>query len=204
MDIINTLKEELIMEFIKRTKKAYLILSSALIFFGICLIIWPEISAKTLCIVTGAVIAVFGVVKLLGYFSNDRFGLAFQFDFALGIFLIIAGILMIIHPKNIITSLPIIFGVFILIDGAFKLQTATDAKRFGLQKWWAIIILAVLTCIFGGLLILNPFESAITFTVIFGITLIIDGIQNLCVAAYTVKTTDKKTINIDYEEIKRD
>lgn len=186
------------MDFIKRTKWAYILVSCALIVFGLCLVIWPNTSAQVICVALGILLALFGAVKLFGYFSKDRFGLAFQFDFALGIITLVAGILVLLHPAAIVNALPIVLGVFILIDGAFKIQTAIDAKRFGLSGWWVILVLALVSCAFGLLLALNPFEGAAALAILLGVSLMVDGIQNLIVVIYTVRTV-KQIRNSDIE-----
>lgn len=180
------------MKLMKEAKAAYIAVSAVIIVLGFVFVLFPQISALAICYIVGAGVTVFGIVKLIGYFSKDPFRLAFQFDFALGIFAIIAGVLMLIHPVNIVKSVPIIIGVFIIMDGAFKLQTAFDAKAFGMSAWWSILCLAILTCLGGLALVINPFESAAALIILLGITLIIDGIQNLCVTAYTVKIIENK------------
>ena len=193
------------MEFIKRAKRAYIITSCVMILLGVLLTIFPETSLLTVCYILGAFLTVFGVVKLVGYFSKDLFRLAFQFDFALGIFALVAGILILIHPAGVTAMTPVIIGVFILMDGVFKLQTAFDARRFGLSRWWGILLLA-LTGFCGLFLIIDPFTGAEALMILLGVTLAVDGIQNLIVAAYTVRAVrDSKQgpetyIEIDTEE----
>jgi len=176
------------MEFVRKAKWAYAIAAAMLIVMGVCLLIWPEKPADTICGVLGIVFAVFGAVKLICYFSPDRYGLAFQFDFALGLAALLAGIVMMLHAEQIVRVAPILVGVFIMIDGAFKLQTSLDAKHFGLEKWWFILILALVTCMCGLVLLLDPFSSSRSLTMWQGATLIVDGAQNLCIVIDTVKT----------------
>lgn len=176
------------MELIKRAKQAYIIVSAVMMILGVVLIVYPEISALTLCYIIGSLMAIFGIARLVGYFSRDLFRLAFQFDLALGIFSLLAGLLIILHPVNIITAMPVIIGVFVTIDGVFKVQTAYDARLFGMKRWWSVLVLALLTCAAGIFLIIDPFEGAKAVMILLGVTLLIDGIQNLCVVLYTVKT----------------
>lgn len=186
------------MELIRKAKSAYIAMSVIMLILGLALVIWPEISLSVLCLTVGIVLLIFGVVKLIGYFSKDLYRLAFQFDLALGIFTLIFGIILIIHPANIVMLLPVIMGVLILLDGVFKIQTAMDARRFGMERWWAIMFLAVVTAIFGLLLVIRPFEGAVAVMVLLGITLMVDGIQNLCVVLYTVKISKQHAMERDY------
>lgn len=191
------------MKKIKKIKWAYITVSVFMIILGILLIIFPKISALTLCCVIGTLITLFGIVKLIGYFSKDLYQLAFQFDLAFGILALIAGILILIHPVNVIKMIPVILGVIILVDGVFKLQTTYDAKRFGLLYWWWILILAIVTSVCGLFLIVDPFKGAISLMALMGITLTVDGIQNLCIATYAVKefpVDEKNVIDVDFKE----
>ena len=54
----------------------------------------------------------------------------------------------------------IVFGIPVLADGLFKIQIALDAKRFGIEKWWIVMLLAALTCVIGLLLVIRPSEAA--------------------------------------------
>lgn len=184
------------MELIKRAKNAYIAVSVLMLVIGGCLIIWPKTSLSVFCTVTGIAMVVFGIVKLLGYFSKDLYRLAFQFDLALGIIAVLLGIVIIIHPHNLITFVPVIMGIFVMLDGVFKIQTALDARRFGLKAWWVVLLLAICSGGFGLLLVLNPFEGAVALMILLGVTMVADGIQNLLVVLYTVQTT-REEIKID-------
>ena len=46
---------------------------------------------------------------------------------------------------------------------------------------------------------MNPFEGASALMILLGISLIADGIQNLWITAYTVKSMKPKTDYIDAE-----
>ena len=188
------------MRLVKEAKRAYMILSGIFMLVGLCLTIWPEISIVTFCCVLGGLCVIYGIIRLVGYFSKDQDRLAFQFDLALGIFVLVFGIILLFHPRPIIALLPVVIGLYIAIDSVFKLQTALDAKRFGMPRWWLMLILAIVAGGFGILLVFNPFEGAALFMRLIGITLIIDGIQNLWAALALVKV-EKRPDVIEAEEI---
>lgn len=190
------------MDRIKRAKWAYVTLALAMVALGLCLIIFPGASLRTICCLIGVVCMVFGVIKFIGYFSRDIYGLAFQFDFALGIFALVLGILLLIHPGNLISLVQFVTGLFILIDSIFKFQTSLDAKRFGLTRWWTILLVAIVSAAAGLLLVFNPFGGAKALMVLLGVTLIAGGLQNLIVVLYTVKYRDNISHDFDivYDE----
>ena len=140
---------------------------------------------------------VFGAIKLVGYFSRDLFRLAFQYDLAFGILLIALGIVTLARPGGAMSFLCIVFGIPVLADGLFKIQISLDAKRFGIEKWWVVLLLAALTCVIGLLLVIRPSEAARA--------LLLDGILNMCVAWLCVKIVRNQrpdALDEDYEELK--
>ena len=149
-------------------KTGYIIISAVFCIAGILFIARPELSVKIIGRGLGIAMILFGCIRLVGYFSRDLFRLAFQYDLEFGILLIA-------------------LGIAILADGLFKVQIAMDSKRFGIAAWWLILLLAVLTGFVGLLLVFRPVESAHVLTMLLGVSLLAEGILNLCVVVSTVK-----------------
>lgn len=172
---------------IQAAKIGYIVVSVLLCALGILLIAKPDLSLSLIGAVAGAVLAAFGVIKLIGYFSRDLYRLAFQFDLALGILLIALSAVILLRPGQMMNFLCVILGVAILVDGLFKVQTALDARRFGLRTWWLILSLAILAGVAGAALVLRPAESAQVLIMLLGVALLAEGILSLCVALCAVK-----------------
>lgn len=147
----------------------------------------PDLSANLIGRLFGAVTVLFGVIKLIGYFSKDLYRLAFQFDLALGIMMIILGGIMLVNPNNVLNVICVGVGIYILLDGLLKIQIAMDSRRFGLSKWWLIMTAAAATGIVGLMLIIRPDEGVRFATVMLGISLIFEGILNLITVLTAVK-----------------
>lgn len=171
----------------KTAKTGYIISSILLVAAGLFLIINPSVSVSFVGIVTAIVLILFGVFKIIGYFSKDLYRLAFEYDLAFGGLLIILGIIELVKPGTILTILGTTLGVAALADGLFKVQIALKAKPFGISNWWLIFILAIATSLIGIALVFNPFESAEALMVLLGITLLIEGILNLSTVLLTVR-----------------
>ena len=154
---------------------------------GLVLLIWPDTAAAAVCTLLGAAAVVCGVVKLMGYFSNDLYRLAFQFDLAAGILTVIVGGLLLLRPWDVLALLPVVVGLYILADSVLRLQTSIDARHFGMKKWWAMLLLSVCGALLGTLLLLRPFQSARALVRLMGLTLAVDGVENLLAGLYTIK-----------------
>ena len=181
---------------IKAAKVGYIILSALFSVLGILVIIFPSVFSKLLCYFLGGAMIAYGIVRIIGYFSNDIYRLAFQFDLASGIISAVLGLIMIIRPDFMISFIGVIFGIFILMDGMFKIQMALDAKRFGLEYWWLIAALAVIAGVFSVIMILNPFGGANALMILVGISLLLEGVLNLCVSICAVKIKREPKDNI--------
>lgn len=172
---------------IQAAKTGYIALSAALCGLGLLLVLRPGLSLSLTGGIVGAIMLALGIIKLIGYFSKDLYRLAFQFDLAFGILLIALGTILLVKPVKAMSMLCVILGIEIVADGLFKVQTAVDAKRFGLQSWWLILTLAIITGAAGITVALHPSESALTLTALTGAALAAEGIMNLCVALLAVK-----------------
>ena len=177
---------------IRAAKISYIILSSLFIVLGVGLIALRDLSVSLIGIAAGVMLIAFGIVKLIGYFSKDLYRLAFQFDLALGIFLVVLGAIILLNPTRAMTFLCLMLGIAIMADGLFKLQTALDARRFGLHSWGLILAFALLTGAIGGLLAARPAESVGTLTILLGLSVLFEGLMNLCVALFAVKVIRKE------------
>ena len=106
----------------------------------------------------------------------------------------ILGAVLIFRTSYMVEILSICVGIFILVDGALKLQTAVDAKKFGIEKWWLILVIALLVSIVGIILMVIPFAAQTVAAWIIGINLVLDGVLNICVVLSTVKTIRRKRL----------
>lgn len=172
---------------IQAAKLGYILLSVALCVLGGVLIAVPDFSAALLCRLVGVTMLLFGAVKIIGYCSKDLYRLAFQYDLAFGILLIALGGILLFRPDTMVQIICIIMGVCVLADALLKIQISIDSKAFGLEKWWLILVTAILTGVAGFLLVLRPMESARAVMILLGVTLITEGLLNLTTILTAVK-----------------
>lgn len=187
-------------------KIGYIVMSVMFCIAGALFIALPDISITMIGISMGIAMIVFGIVKLVGYFSRDLFRLAFQFDLELGILLLVLGLMVLIRPDDLMTFMCIALGISILTDGLFKVQIALDSKRFGIKSWWVIFALAVVAGTIGVFLIFRSAKSAQFLTVLLGVSILAEGILNLYTVISTVliiKHQQPDVIEIEYSETKR-
>lgn len=168
-------------------KTGYIVISVLLLVLGAALLIWPEASVRWIGMLLGIGMIVFGIIKLVGYFSRDLFRLAFQYDLAFGVLLIALGVITLVQPNGTMSFLCVVYGIPVLADGLFKVQIALDSRRFGIRRWWLIMLAAAVTVLLGVLLVLRPAEAARTLAWMMGLSLVVDSVLNIIVALTTVK-----------------
>lgn len=181
-------------------KTGYIAVSILLAVLGIVLIAWPTFSVNALGVICGILLILFGGVKLVGYFSKDLYRLAFQYDMPFGILLIILGIIMLIHPGNLASFICVVFGLSVLISSLFNIQTALDAKKFGINQWWLIFALSVIAAVWGLILVFRPSEAADAMAVLLGITLLFESAVNICTVVTSVKIVKNQHPDVYVEE----
>ena len=177
---------------LKLAKNGYIIMSVLFMVLGACLIIWPDCSMAVFCTAVGIMLIVYGLIKILGYFSRDIYCLAFQFDLAFGILLMAVGVILIVRKNFAVDLIFSVFGILILADALFKVQMSVDAKRFGLALWWQILLIALVTGVIGVLVFIRPFEAAAMMMVLVGFSILLEGILNLWVGILTIKISKSR------------
>lgn len=189
------------MKILKTAKTGYIVSSAVLCAVGLVIIINPGISLKAVCYAAGVMFIICGAFKLIGYFSNDLYSLAFQHDLSFGVLSQVLGLIVLFNPEKIISILHFLIGLIILLDGLIKIQTAVESKRFGLSKWPAIAVMAAVSCILGLLLVIKPFSGAKAIMTFLGLCVMAEGVLNLFVGIYTIKIFDEKSaIDAEYRE----
>lgn len=171
----------------RMAKVGYIVLSVLFCVLGVLVLARPEFTLRVLHWALGVCMILFGLVKLVGYFSKDLYRLAFQYDLAFGALLLALGVITLARPALTLNALCVMLGVSLLADGLFRVQMAVEARRFGIPQWWLILILAILLGAFGVVMILYPGQSAWALTVPLGLGLLGEGLLNLCVAVSAVK-----------------
>ena len=174
----------------KTAKIGYIVMSVLFCVLGVVLLFTPGVSALWIGRLLGIGLILFGAIKLVGYFSRDLFRLAFQYDLAFGLLLMVLGIVTLSHPGDALSFLCVMFGIPVLADGLFKIQIAMDSRQFGIRNWWLVLVLAALTCVVGVVLVFRPMTGVRALTALMGLSLLCDGVLNLSVALCMVKIVD--------------
>lgn len=163
-----------------------LVLSVLYFVLGLALLAAPAASLPWVCAGFGLLIALTGARSLWRYSRNKEKGLAAWFTLAGGVVTLALGLFALLRPDFVQWVLPVVFGVFLLVDGAAREQSAWQLVRRKGQRWWVLLLLGFVTGIAGILLILQPFSHWPVDSIwLSGLLLIIEGVLNAGCTLYT-------------------
>lgn len=171
-------------------RSGYNIISVIFCLAALLYVLFPGVPALATCLFSGGVLIAYGIIKIIGYFSEDLYCLAFRYDLAFGLLLLAIGVVVLIKSEAAAGYLSTGFGWILLLDSFFKIQMSEEAKKFGLEQWKLIVIAAVITCVIAFLLILSGFPGPEATRVLTALALLSEGLMNHCVVKFTVKTWD--------------
>ena len=171
----------------KIARDGYVFISIVFYITGLLHMLWLGAAPMAVCIVGGIILISYGIIKVIGYFSNDLYCLAFQYDMGCGLFLVVIGVIILGCNLRIQPYLMPGLGLLILLDSLMKVQTAREARAFGLKSWILILFLSILAGAFGVLIVIMPFQKLRIVHVITGCGLLAEGAMNHLMVKEMVK-----------------
>jgi uncharacterized membrane protein HdeD (DUF308 family) len=150
------------------------------ILFGIVAFIWPLATALAFVILLAAFAFVEGVFAFIGVFSMGLSGSQRLLLVLLGLLGLGVGVGAIMYPG--IAAVVIVAWVawWAIIAGVIQFVIAIEMRRV-VKNEWLLILAAVLSILFGVLLIWRPIAGVLTLTWLFGFYAILYGIMMLSV-----------------------
>lgn len=188
----------------KKIRKSFILTSLLYMALGIVLLVWPDMSLNVVCFSFGAVTLLYGVVKFFMYVANRRDGgFFYQVHLVVGVIAIALGVFFLMRPDIIISIFPIMIGLFIIFHSIVKVQGAFELRRVEYDKWWGILVAAIVTAGLGIIIVRNPFATVEAMVMAIGIILILDSLLNIAstiFAFYVVKKYTKMMNEVLYPD----
>ena len=118
---------------------------------------------------------------LLRYLHSDTEKRLAGADMAIGLILLLAGILLIASPTDMKEVFPKIWGLSLIFGGFLKIQYAFDEKTVRVENWWIMLIFAAFSLIIGILSLLNPAFLGDSRNLVIGILLVLEAVLDITV-----------------------
>lgn len=159
------------------------------IVIGLLLFIKPGETLRLISYIIGGLILAFGIYGIIKFTKEEKKG--FSIDLSYGILSLIAGLIVILNPEALASIIPIIIGIWIVINSSLKIQYSFFMKNESNKRWKATLILSIVTLVCGILLLFNPFKAAAYAIQAVGGIIILYSLIDL-IESFMVKSKVKK------------
>lgn len=183
---------------VKQFSKSYILVSALYVVLGIVLCVWPDTSLKMICYGLGFVMVVLGITYGIIYFTKENLAGFLQMDLVIGIICLAFGVFILLNPTFLATVLPFAMGIILLLGAVVKIQSALNMRRLKFERWYAVLVCALVIIALGIVLLCNPFQKESHMVLYIGLCLILDGATNL-VSLIFIQMRVKKLARIQKE-----
>ena len=166
-------------ERLKNMTVSFVFLSILYLILGVVLILWPTIVMDIICYAFGAILLLYGIFAIVGFYrSEDRKGSAFLGLF-LGIVAAAIGAVMVIYPPLIQGIIPVILGLYIAIDALLSVKRTLELQRMDYSHWNINLILSLVSAGLGIFVVFHPLLAEAALFRVIGIVLLYAGVSDL-------------------------
>ena len=164
-------------EIFKRTTNS--IIASAILsaLVGIIMIIFPNMSIKTISMISAIYIILHGVILIVLDIKASRYYIPFD-GMLPGILSIILGIILLVKPNILSTLFTIAIGVWIILSSINSLKMAISLRGEDVP-WVLLLLFGIIDLIIGIIVVFNPFTASISLMIFIGIMLIVHSIIDI-------------------------
>lgn len=163
----------------EKYSKNNVLLSVLMVVLGLVLFIWP---GKTLTLAA----RILGIALLIGaavsgfswYRERNQAGSTYA-SLGIAALCLIAGLIVLIAPKGVVSLLPKLIGIAILVNGVINLAQAIELRNVGQSGWTSSMAMAALTIALGLFLVIFSFSAMKAAVMVIGGVLVYNGVSNL-------------------------
>ena len=138
-----------------KMKRSWIMTSIILIAVGILMIMCPVRYMGLLISALGYILLVAATVMGLDYLSSKK-TLMNYVSLTAALVIVLLGLFVMVHRKDVLPMLSLLFGLVLIVSGLFDLFNAyMYTRRAGRAAWVILALLALMTIVFGVLLLIN-------------------------------------------------
>lgn len=180
-----------------RILKMSLVSWIAFIILGIFLFVKAELTLKIISYIVGGTLLLSIIPLTKALISKDA--VYTSYSFISEIFMVVAGLIIILNTELIASIIPILIGIVMIINGVSKIQFSLVLKRENIKSFPVSLALAIVITCCGIIFITNPFKGAVAITKIIGMVIILYSILDMFDFLFihkNVKNNQKETNEI--------
>jgi len=152
-------------------------LGAAFLIIGIAALVFPEVATLVATVFVGWILIFSGVANLFGAFTLRGVGSLFG-ALLLGLLSVAAGVFILARPVSGALAITLSLGAVFMIQGAFELALAFQARRLGGFGWMLVSALASIVlsiAILAGW----PGISLVVLGILIGVNFVSSGLAYL-------------------------
>ena len=173
------------------SRKIYMgITGAALVALGIICISNPLSTVISLAWILGIITLVSGFATLLNWFNVRKYFPQSGSVLLSSILQIMVGILFLRHDLAFATVIPIVFALFLIIEGANLAIRSFDYRKVVFKLWWVNLSLGLLATVLGFLSFCIPGVGGATVSLFVGLGFVIVGLVYI-VALFAINRFEK-------------
>ena len=153
------------------------------ILFGLFLALWPQTTVLTVVYLLAAYLGITGIVSLISYARHRNEPKGSPSVLAAGILLVVSAIIIFAIPETIAGFFSIVLGAVLILSGVTNGVRTLELRKYGGSAWIVLMIASVALVAGGIAIIVNPFDSTVTFVLVLGILLVAKGVIDLAMQA---------------------
>jgi uncharacterized membrane protein HdeD (DUF308 family) len=168
----------------KTGKKLWICLAGILLIaLGVYFIINPNITLVSAAYVLGFLTLFTGISKLIFTFRTQAFMPNSGTRMLTALLDIFFGCFFLFNLLGTAMSLPLVFAIWVIIEGISILVTSFDYKKVGFPYWWILLLLGIIGIVLGVLGLMNMEATAVTLSVLISIAVILFGLAHILAVA---------------------
>lgn len=134
---------------LKKSAWSAAIESLIIMFFGILLVVWPDVTVLVISNVLGAIFIIGGIYRIINYFVVKGQNDFFNNDLLSGVLLLLIGIAAIVIGEDIANIFRIIVGIWMIYEALVRVNTAIKLHSAEVKVWSYILIIAIVMLALG-------------------------------------------------------
>ena len=159
--------------YIRKLGRNSIIISMILLVFGLFMFTRPISTINILMMIFGCLLVIDGLVHLVSYFSIKNEFRLYSNELAQSIIYIILGFLLVCNYNTISSFLPMVLGIWIIVDSIFKIQISLNIRDIYNSHWGILLAMSIISALLGMVILINPLESLALLTMMCGAILMI-------------------------------
>ncbi len=166
-----------------------------LLIVGILLLVNPEFFSLIIIRVCGALLMLLGIIDIVRYFRTEAEDAAKGQSFFTGSVLLTVGLTCLLGAQRFPDFFPILavlYGLLQILLGYRKLQRTVDALRLKKDLWYMSAAAALISMVFGTIIVFNPTMSFMNIWYFTAVAMIIEALIDLAVLILWLIASKKK------------